>query len=75
MSEDRDEWRQLSQCLPEDIYTRLMTQMVRVGLSNGIGAEEFTVDDKKAQKVGPRVHAWECLVLVLEEAPNSALKA
>lgn len=70
MSLANDKWRALHQNLPIDVYTRLMAQMKRLALVNGISVEGFEGDDKFKPAVGPRVQAWECLVLLMERTEN-----
>jgi len=68
--EEKDLWRQLHQELPKIIYDRLMEQMKRLALANGISAESFIADSKFKQAVGPRVQAWECLMLLMERTES-----
>jgi len=70
MPEDKDEFRQLHQCLPLPIYERLMIQMKRLAQANGISPESFELDSKKSQVVGPRIQAWECLMLLMKRTED-----
>lgn len=71
---ETDEFRQLHQALPKNLYDRLMAELHRVALANGISPESFVVDDKKSETVGPRIATWECLLILLERSESEHLK-
>lgn len=74
MAEERDEWRSWHQVLPSEVYDRLIVQLGRIGLSNGISAHDFIGDPKFQQHVGPRVQIIELLVLHLENLSAEELR-
>ena len=68
---EHDEWRQLYQALPKSVYDRLFVQMQRLAHANGIAPEALMSDSKFREAVGPRVQAWECLVLLMERTESN----
>ncbi len=71
---EKDPWRTLQQKLPLGIYDRLIIQMSRVGRVNGISIRDFLADDKNKEMIGPRVCAWECLVILMENSGDDSLR-
>ena len=68
------EWRTLFQAMPRNVYDRLIEEMKRVGHANGIAPEVFEADDKENRAIGPRILAWECLVILLERSDSEAFR-
>jgi hypothetical protein len=72
---EADPWKQLSQCLPANVYSRLMVQLDRIGMLNKIGT--FHSDSRYVQKsrheVGPRVQCLEVLTILLERSSDESL--
>lgn len=75
MPEEPDLWRQIHQCMPKDLYDRWMVQMKRIALANGISTESFDSDSKFGHAVGPRVLAYEALLIILEDSDDAVLRA
>lgn len=71
---EKDDWRSLYQQLPLNVYERLMGQLRRIALVNGIAVEAFNADDKFAPEHGPRVMAWETLLILVERSEDEALR-
>lgn len=71
--EDKDHWRQLYQALPRGIYDRLFLQLQRVARANGIAPSSMMADSKFKAETGPRVMAWECLLVLLERTEDESV--
>lgn len=69
-----DEWRSLLQVLPKNIYDRWKAELKRLARVNGISVESFEADDKALAEVGPRVLAFELLVILMERSDDEALR-
>lgn len=69
-----DQWRQLHQSLPLDVYDRLLVGLGRIALANGIAPTAFFDDDKKSQAIGARVHVYEMLAVLIERSDTESLR-
>lgn len=69
-----DQWRVMYQVLPLNLHERFKAQMRRVAIANGIAAEYFDGDSKFSHAVGPRVQAWECLLILMERSGDDAFR-
>jgi hypothetical protein len=74
MPETEDQWRTVFQVLPKDLYDRFFAQMKRLGHANAIPPAMFELDTKTQTAIGPRVMAFECLVILMERSENEAFK-
>lgn len=68
--QDKEEWRTLHQVMPESVYVRLMVQLRRIGLANGVAVEAFNRDSKFEEAIGPRVQVFELLTILCERTED-----
>lgn len=71
---EQDQWRSSYQQLLLAVYERWMKQLRRLALVNGISAEAFDRDSKFDATMGPRVHCYEILTILLERSDDGALR-
>jgi hypothetical protein len=75
MADEDSEWRSLLQILPLGLYERWQVQMKRIARCNGISIEAFDKADKRSKEdTGPRVMAYEALLVLIERSDDSTLR-